>query len=553
MSWGTLTLGALSLKETYALEDAVNETSGARKVSLSGRETTGWATRTRLREIAEDLITLRGKYLALTFSNKTDRDGFYRLDDVNTSVLDWGTEGASLDWQMDFTFMGPENAVEVESRLSSVVRANDFSATGERWHAPAGGAYAYWTGSTSGTPLTRTGEAGALTVYRSVPAGISPRWGASPSGFQAGRVRLLVNSVERMGGSDIRVGPTNWELNNGLVKVNWSTGALQVSVWSEGVWQAKKWGVFHTSGSQISGFDQAVILRNDNEVSTIRLIESLTGGRVMLDLTLRRGSRFVEGYMTRHSSADELKVRLEQAETYTNNSSSGYLVGDQDVNGIRFAAGSSKTFLAHANGGIIRQNATALDFWLGAEVPGVSVGGTNNGFELGNTSTWTSPSPGSATLVVDTANVKFGTYSGKMTANGGTSQARVETSPSNATAGKQYVVSGWVMSPVALTAGKGELTVHWYNGTTFLSSNNVLFPALSANVWTPIISPAFTAPANTTRIARQVALDGTPAAGAVLYADQIDLREFTDSGDTAATLQAQYIAAYSEQTVVVPR
>jgi hypothetical protein len=104
----------------------------------------------------------------------------------------------------------------------------------------------------------------------------------------------------------------------------------------------------------------------------MRLVKGLSPGRASLDLTLRRGSRFVEGYLQTGTSAT-LAAYRSTLETNTSFAASGYVTatGD-DADGNRFAVGSARTFTAHTNGGVIKSSATSLDFWIGVEAGGGS-------------------------------------------------------------------------------------------------------------------------------------------------------------------------------------
>lgn len=378
MSWGTVTLGALALKETYTISDNLNETTGVRKVAISGRETNGWMTRDRLREIAEDMLSLRSRYLPVTFSNKTDRDGYYRIEDVNVSVLDWDANGVALDWSMDLSYLGPDNAVDVESRLTHVVRANSGGLSGERWHAPPAGHFGYYVGSSLPATVSRTGEDGTVKVYRSIPA-VSPRYGCPVDGFMVGRARVLAGGVERFG-TGIRMASTGWEVSNGLVRVRPSTMAgttLLVGVWADGVWRDRDWDLRLSNDVLLPGthFTGVTVIQNLPQLVTLRLIagQPSNGARVVLDLSVRRGARTIEGHLQRISAGD-ITATLDVAETWT--LTGGYASANAaDAFGFRWAAGSSKAVtLASPNGGISLAAATSLDFWIGAQVPSADPG-----------------------------------------------------------------------------------------------------------------------------------------------------------------------------------
>lgn len=554
MSWGTITVGSLTLSETDSIDDKVNANTGGRSVVLTGQEMTfGKMTLDELRAKAEDLVLLMDRVLPVQFSRKTDRNGYYRVVDAGTVTTHWQDEGSWFTWNLSLELVGPDNAVDVESRMTHIVRSNAHGLSGTRWHAPAIGHYAYFLGAATPSSIVRTTEAGPMTVYQSIPA-VNPRWGSPVGSFMAGRARFLSGGIVRSG-AGIGIPVTGWELNNGLVRVRPATytgTTLFIAVYDGTTWREIPWDVRVAGASVFATRDllTAHVLRNEPEQVALRLIayQPSTSLRVTIDLILRRGSRFLEGYIQR-TSAGTISVTPDIAEATT--LGTGYFRSSgTDATGLYWVGGSSKSFVLANTGGVEVSSSTSMDFWVGAEVPGVSIGGTNNGFELGNTSGWSGLA--GTTIAVDSVNVKYGTFSGKITAPGGTSQARVESNTRPGTAGKQYTITGWVMSPVALPSSGGEIAMHWYNGTTYMSTNSVQFPALSAGVWTPL-EGTFTAPANTSYISRQFALNGTPAAGAVLYGDSIEIREATPSGDQAYSLRDQYLAVPNEQTGVIVR
>ncbi len=160
-------------------------------------------------------------------------------------------------------------------------------------------------------------------------------------------------------------------MSNSLVKVTpGSPGALNVQTYSGGAWHAKQWRVF--GDTEVTSWDAVTVIHNEFEQVTIRLTKSLAPGRLVLDLTLRRGARMVEGYMKRGTSAD-MTVRLNTMENFTNAASAGYIVASgNDGDGNRFVAGSANNFTAHASGGVVKAATTTMDFFLGAVVNGSS-------------------------------------------------------------------------------------------------------------------------------------------------------------------------------------
>lgn len=375
MSYGTITVGRLVLRETFKLtESDGGATNPGRTMTLNGEESAPPLTSAALTARHDDIIALPKDRIPfpVVFTDKPDRNGFYTVTDSSADYSNTiSTTQISL-WKLDLMRLGSESETDLESRLTGTVRQNDFSLTGERWHAPAIGHYSYYTGATLPTPATRASVDGTLTVYRSVPSGVSPRWGVAPTAYPAGRARVLDGGVERAG-VDTPVSAGAWEINNALVRVKplTSNGSLEVAAWDGSAWDTKNWNVtVAASGAPITAWSAATILRNDFEMVVLRLIAPLSPGRVTLDLTLRRGSRFVEGYLQR-GDTQTLAVSLNVLENATNFATGGYVVAtSNDAGGNKATAGTAKTFTPHANLGVQKSSATFLDFYLGAVVNG---------------------------------------------------------------------------------------------------------------------------------------------------------------------------------------
>lgn len=372
--WGDIQLGRLTLRETFTAA----ETGGdSRTLSLEGQESNPPRTRADVVAVHDSINALDpGVPIAVTFTDKPERDGYYQVKDASSTYTEYKNDMVTATWKINLERLGTASEVDLQSRLTGTVRSNDFSLSGERWHAAPIGHYAYYTGSSNPTSMTRTGADGAITVYRSVPANTSPRWGCAAGDYLDGRARILDGTTE-LDGTDRPVSATGWVLTNGLIKVikaSSGTNTLDVQAYTGGAWHSKLWDTFATSGTLITSWDAATILRNDCEMCILRLSKGLSPGRLTLDLTLRRGSRFVEGYLQRGTSADELKVRLATAETNnTSLAASGYVTAtNNDADGNRFAAGSARSFTGHANGGVAKSTTTTLDFWLGIVAAGGS-------------------------------------------------------------------------------------------------------------------------------------------------------------------------------------
>lgn len=555
MSWGTLTVGRLTLKETYTLTDAVNASSGDRSIALTGVETSPPHTVAELVALGEDLGTLLRQVLPITFSQKSERNGYYEVQDVNVTALTWPGEASALTWTLSLNFLGPDNAVDVESRLASVVRANDFALSGERWHAPSIGHYSYQAGTAVPATVVRTGETGAVTVYRAIPTAINPRWGCPVGSYLGGGVRVLQGGLDRAG-AGITLTSGGWELNNGLVRIRPNTNGainttLQVAVWNGSAWSGdKSWDVrFAGTTVNVAQMRSAVVLRNNPEMSSIRIMcqSSTSSARRIIDVSLRRGSRFLEGY-AQQSTSGAITITPDVTEVFVDTSAQGYLTATADDNGgIKYVIGSSKTFTADSAGGINKNAVLGLDFFIGALTGGVSLGITDGDFETG-VAGWTATG-GTFTQAND--QFKVGAWSGKMVTTGTPTQTFVRPAAVTVVPGNRYKVSFWARSLGGRTVG---CTIDWQISGAYQStdaSNTVL----AAGVWTWLefeaVCPA--APVGINEAVYGPNIGSSPTAGETLWVDRVRFRPAVDPGDVATVLRDQYIGAMSEVSRMVQR
>jgi hypothetical protein len=385
MAWGSLQVGRIALRETYSLGNQVNATTGEQSVNLEGMESSPPFTQAQIVARSEDMVALLERALPLVFSTKQTQTGFYTVSDVGANVTQW-PEATFFNWTLSLKRIGAENAVDMESRLGSTVRTNSFSLTGERWHAPAVGAYGYFTGTTQ--PASNIGRAladaeGTITVFRSIPAAVNPTWGITAPNYLLGRSRVLVDGLERSG-AGIRIITGTWVLTNGLIRVTpLSSGAmLRVEGWDGSAWSSKDLDI--TVGSDLAPpFESVTILRNDFECIVLRLVKTKSpSGRILVDLTLRRGAMFVEGFIQTDSSAT-LGVKTDPSLTTTNNAATGYIVEtSNDANGNQFTMGVPVTFTGSTTGGVSKAAVVSLSWYAGYVIDGSGAAAGNTAINL---------------------------------------------------------------------------------------------------------------------------------------------------------------------------
>ena len=364
-----LQLGRLTLRETQRFTESAYQ---GWSMHIEGVEVCPLITRDEAWDRFDGVLGGQGGLVAALWEEKAERNGYYTISSASGEVKDRKRQGITeIAWKISLQRHGPDTDVDLESRLPGAARLNDFLLTGERWSAPSIGHFAYYTGPTIPSVLTRATTDGDITVYRGVPAGVNPRWGCAVEDFLRGRVRVLNAGVERVGAAHpLRAG--QWELSNGLVRVRplASGGSIEVASFTGGAWRPKGW-VIDVGGTPVTAWDSASVLQNDLERCVIRLaVRRSPVGRAYLDLTLRRGSRFVEGYLQRGDSGT-LSVYLDSAETLTDSTS--YVVKTtNDGDGNKTIAGSARAFDPHADGGLTKTSSTALDFYLGVVAGGSS-------------------------------------------------------------------------------------------------------------------------------------------------------------------------------------
>jgi hypothetical protein len=348
--------------------------AGDRGLALSGQESIPRLSLAAVARQREDFLTLAGDFLPVVFGIKNYLNGYYTVDDIQGTIEDWENGLGVFRWSANLTRVGTENEVDIESRLSgSASRQNNFLVVGERTHAPAIGHAGYWTDATVTSAVARTGEEGVLTVYRGLGTDISPRWTVAPESYGAGRVKFFDDEGIERAGDSARLSATAWELNNGLMRVRplLSGGVLEVSAWSGGAWRAKAWDVL-SGGVSLGTFQFCSVLNNQYESVAIRLMKTMTSGRLYLDLVLRRGYRFVEMYV-QHEYGTTLKIQRATADSGSNALGGTIVDSTDDGDGNRYIVGSARTFVPDiVNGGFSVAGTTVLDAFIGAVVGGSS-------------------------------------------------------------------------------------------------------------------------------------------------------------------------------------
>jgi hypothetical protein len=368
MTWGTLAVGRLTLREDFAVT-----ASTAGTVTVKGQESSPPLTLLELEQRREDILGLAQEMIPATFTSKARLDGFYQVRSARADYTNYqGNPVLTLDWTLELERLGTEFEVDHESRLSGpLTRNTSHAVTGDRWLAPPIGHYGFWSSTTAPSVLTRTGADGGIVVYRGVPA-THPRWGVTPAAMLAGRVRFLDANAAERSGLNFTPAPTGWELGNGLVRVRplAAGGVLEVAAWTGAAWQTKAWDL--TVAAVSVGAPRSVtVLRNELEQVVVRVLwgSASVPGRTTADLILRRGSRFLELYVRTATSAT---LALFRASAEAGTAGTGYVRATaNDGAGNRYVIGSAQAFTNDlVNGGLSKAATLTLDAFIGVAVAG---------------------------------------------------------------------------------------------------------------------------------------------------------------------------------------
>ncbi len=319
----------------------------------------------------------RDLVVPLAYTQDSSLDGLYRLLSADVSI-----EMVSLSGWYPFRASlkpyGAAGRAAVESRIIGGLRANDHSitaGTSEPYHAVPSTAIAYDPGATIPTRMTRTFDGVTMHVYRDVDNTVSPIWSIPPANFYDGAARAEVGTTLRvLSGLDSENLPTAWLMSNDGVRVKLTTsiptGMLSVEHYDGSQWEtAKIWKVV-AAGSTVNTWHALSILRNDAAAVSIRLTHNrASGGAITLDLTLRRGSRFLEGRISNPAASSSFEVSRGDTTEAATAITGGARATATDGDGNRYVVGSTKTVTLAATGGIHRgTSSTTWDFFIGSEI-----------------------------------------------------------------------------------------------------------------------------------------------------------------------------------------
>jgi hypothetical protein len=323
--------------------------------------------------------------VTVLWSDDPTRDGFYWIDDIDADLATLN-DGGSVRFRAVLTRIGGASSVEFQSLLSGTVALNDHGLVVSEvtpFHAPPVGALVYNAGVGAPTARQRTTEDGAITWFDGIDFTSDPTWSVNPADYYKGAARILVSGSLRAG-RECPNAPTVWELSNGLVKVTpAANGRIDVAHYDGTGWDTALTYSIWRDVNVIPSWHYFTIIRNDPEVSGVRLVRDAaenppTAYQHYLDLNVRRGSRFVEGfYQWSGSTTIDLQIRRETTEAATAVTPTGATTPpairatSNDTDGNRYVLGTARAHTQDlTNGRITKAAATSMDFFIGSEIGG---------------------------------------------------------------------------------------------------------------------------------------------------------------------------------------
>lgn len=300
-------VGRVTLLERPAAEESADR--DGRTVRMLAKEWGRVLGNSVPRTRGAGLLGHAGQVVPVAWTLQPHRDGWYRVDGPSAIEVTQDDGWSAVKWEADLALVGLDADVEVESRLTGGDRTHASSATAELWHAPAVGADSYYVATSTPGHVDRVGADGTVRVYRSLPAGVHPRWSVPAATALDGAVSVTVAGVLQTG----QTGPDtadDWQLSNGLLRVEPRTasGTIRVTSYLASAWGTAKVFDIKRGATSLGAAQHVTILRNEPCECVIRLTWAHSPGRTVADLTLARGARHVGVYVQQYAAPSALRI-----------------------------------------------------------------------------------------------------------------------------------------------------------------------------------------------------------------------------------------------------
>jgi hypothetical protein len=120
--------GEIRVNRMYLVEKENAKEDREGKLTITGQESSPPTTVPMVAFLHEQITSLqKGVVIPVTFRDKAELDGYYTVDNASSEITDHQSEVTKADWTVDLLKCGAHTEVDLQSRLTGAVRANDFS------------------------------------------------------------------------------------------------------------------------------------------------------------------------------------------------------------------------------------------------------------------------------------------------------------------------------------------------------------------------------------------------------------------------------------------
>lgn len=346
--------------------------------------------------IRDELISM-SKYpivYPFTYTGDTTVRGYVKIDTADITVDRFG--GAGMKYNLALNYLGNPGEMRFESQFSGALLDNDHSITSSssQFFAPPAGAYSVHipdvgTG-TAPAVEDRIASYGDSTVTLKYFSGSSIRpdnaeFECNPEDYLKGACKVSTNGKVRCGLLSTNDNVDQTVIENGLVKMEFTNSNTEsrftTYVWDSDDWRSsKEYKIAKgTSKTEWDGWNTVQIIKNYPECVTVRFTAQADTdgtGRLVFDVSLRRGSRYFSLIINSYGVADE--IHIERTTTEASSAGTGYIVSStNDSEGNFFILGSPNTFSTNLTDGGIYLTATQMKAFVGYCFDGTSAAGQN--------------------------------------------------------------------------------------------------------------------------------------------------------------------------------
>ena len=392
-----VTIGHLS----FTSPGTLNYTGGAgeRTYSLSGVLAHTSANNLDLTEnkyIRDELVSMSNSNYVYPFqyTGDTSVKGYVKVSSASIDIARYG--GAGITYNVELEWLGNPGEMRFESQFSGAIIDNNHSvsSTDSQYFAPPSGAFSIHIPSvgTGTAPAVEdrvaSYEDGTQTIKYFSSGTLrnnNIEFECNPEDYLKGAVKISTNGKVRNGEYSTNLNVDQAKIENGLVKFELvnsnSQSRFTTALWDQDAFRSVKEYAVSKGSSQTEwdGFNSVQIIKNYPECGTLRFTSQANtdgSGRLVFDVSLRRGSRYFSLVVSSYGTADEIHIERTTAEAAS--AGTGYIVAtSNDSEGNKYILGSPNTITNDLTNGGIHLTATQMKAFVGYVLDGSSASGQN--------------------------------------------------------------------------------------------------------------------------------------------------------------------------------